>query len=168
MEDSFLMISRNCHQAITSSQQRPYTLRNAGVGQSADLRAADCFALKGAFLRNYRRSLGLLAGALILAGNATYPPPTHGQPLQRDPVTLEILKAGTTFRRFHQERVEYQRFCERERLCIPAYNIQLSKAVVAFHHHIQDMHYRHVDCKLCRQYVSRIKQLTKRIDAGMK
>jgi len=126
------------------------------------------FCLERSLLRNYRRSLGLLAGALILVGNASYPRPTHAQPLQRDPVTLEILKAGTTFRRFHQERAEYQRSRDRERLCIPAYNIQLSKAVVAFHQHIQDMHHRHVDCKLCRQYVGRIKHLAKRIDSGMK
>jgi hypothetical protein len=30
------------------------------------------------------------------------------------------------------------------------------------------MRYRHVDWKLCHQYVSRIKELAKRIDAGMK
>ena len=119
-------------------------------------------------MRNYRRSFGLLLGILVLAGNGLYPPAVHAQRLHVDPVTLEILKAQTTFRRFHQERAEYQRWRDRERLSIPAYNVQLSQAVAAFHRHIHDMHHRHVDCKLCRQYVSRIKELAKRIDAGMK
>jgi hypothetical protein len=107
-------------------------------------------------------------GALILAGNASYPPAVHAQQLHLDPATLEILRAQTTFRRFHKERAEYQRSRDSARLSIPAYNIQLSTAVAVFHHHIRDMHHRHVDCKLCRQYVSRIKQLAKRIDEGMK
>jgi hypothetical protein len=105
--------------------------------------------------------------ALNLAGNASYAPAVHTQRLQFDPVTPEVLKVQSTFRRFHKDGEEYQRSRNRERLFIPTYNIQLSQAVAAFHQHIQDMHHRHVDCKLCRQYVSRIKELAKRIDACM-
>ncbi len=119
-------------------------------------------------MRTHRRSLGVLLSTLVLAGNGLCLPAVHAQQLHLDAVTLEILKTETSFRRFHQERAEYQRWRDRERLSIPGYNIQLSHAVVVFHQHIQDMHHRHVDCKLCRQYVSRIKALTKRIDAGMK
>ena len=119
-------------------------------------------------MRSYRRSLGLLLGFVVLAGNGFHSQVVHAQRLQFDPVTLEILKAQTTFCKFHQDRAEYQRSRDRERLSIPAYHIQLSRAVAGFHQHIQDMHHRHVDCKLCRQYVSRIKELANRIDAGMK
>jgi hypothetical protein len=55
-----------------------------------------------------------------------------------------------------------------ERQRIPAYNIELSKAVIAFHRHISDMHYQHVSCKICREHVKRIKELTKKIDQAMK
>ena len=119
-------------------------------------------------MRTHRRSLGVLLSTLVLAGNGLCLPAVHAQQLHLDSVALEVLKAQTSSRRFHQERAEYQRWRDRERLAIPAYNIELSRAVVVFHQHIQDMHHRHVDCKLCRQYVGRIRKLAKRIDAGMK
>lgn len=119
-------------------------------------------------MRSYRRSLGLLLGCVVLAGSGLYTQAAHAQRLLFDPVTLEILKVEASSRRFHQDQAEYQRSRDRERLSIPAYNIQLSRAVTAFHQHIQDMHHRHVDCRRCRQYVSQIKGLAKRIDSGMK
>jgi len=105
---------------------------------------------------------------VLLGGNGSRPQCFHAQQLRRDPVALEILNAQSTFRRFSSERAEYQRVRERERLLIPGYNVELSHAVAAFHQHIQDMHQRHVDCKLCRQHVGRIKHLAKLIESAMK
>jgi len=85
-----------------------------------------------------------------------------------DPLIFELLRMQEGFRNYHQERMEYERRREQERLRVPAYNIQLSQTVAQFHHHIRDMHYRHENCKLCRRYTRQIKQLANRIDSVMK
>lgn len=135
MLDDFTELSPSDHVFATT----PLYSRTQRLNRSTDFRSV-LIVLRGKepCLRNYRRSLGLLLGTLLLSGDGSYPPPVHAQQLHLDPVALEILKAQTTFRRFYQERAEYQRLRDRERLSIPAYNIQLSRAVAVFHKHIQD------------------------------
>ena len=91
-----------------------------------------------------------------------------GTRCRTDALFIEMLKAQSAFREFEQTQIEMDQWKQRERQRIPAYNIELSKAVVEFHHHISDMHYQHVSCKICREHVKKIKEWTKKIDQAMK
>lgn len=92
----------------------------------------------------------------------------QAQTIALDSATLELLKARAAFARFEHERKEYQRQTDLERLKVPGYNVELSRAIAVFHAHIADMHHRHVDCTLCRRHVKAIKDLTRRITQAMK
>lgn len=114
---------------------------------------------------------GLLRAALVtlplflISGNGIS---QMGTRCRTDALFIEMLKVQSAFRAFEQAQVEMNQWKQQERQRIPAYNIELSKAVVEFHRHISDMHYRHVSCKICREHVKRIKELTKKIDQAMK
>jgi hypothetical protein len=65
-----------------------------------------------------------------------------------------------------QKDAEQGRNLERAR--IPSYNLELSQETQAFQKHISDMHQRQVGCKLCREHVKRIRNLSKKIEQGMR
>jgi hypothetical protein len=92
----------------------------------------------------------------------------RAQMIALDSVTLELLKMRAAFARFEREREEFQRQRDLERLRVPRYNVELSRAIAVFHAHIADMHHRQVDCSLCRRHVKAIKDLTRRIAQAMK
>lgn len=80
----------------------------------------------------------------------------------------QLMKAQTDNEFFQQKQDAFLRAREQERSQIPTYSANLSRVIYDFHHHIADMHYLDVSCKLCREYVKKIKYLSKKIDQGMK
>jgi hypothetical protein len=69
---------------------------------------------------------------------------------------------------FTQAQKEAEQGRNLERARIPGYNLELSQETQAFQNHISDMHQRQVSCKLCREHVKRIRNLSRKIEQGMK
>ena len=80
----------------------------------------------------------------------------------------DLLGAQSSVSQFYQTQAELEQYKERERLNVPGYGSDLAKVVAEFQKHIADMHFRHVTCKFCKDYVKRIRQLAKSIEGAMK
>lgn len=86
----------------------------------------------------------------------------------RDPATLLLLQAQQDALRSDQEKREFERQRDLERVQVPSHNYFLARAVAEFQRHISDLHHRHASCKLCRDHMKKIKNFTKKIDSAMK
>src|SRR5437867_6347621 len=102
----------------------------------------------------------------ILSGFGALSPQAQSSMGQQTYLAVKAVESNSD--RFWAEREALKRERERERIRVPSYNADLSKAIYDFHHHISDMHYRHTACKLCRQHVKKIRDLSKKIDSAMK
>ena len=114
------------------------------------------------------RSLRVLLATLLMLTVSRNGISQMGPQDRTDVGFIETLKAQAAFRAFEQERADVSQWKQQERQRIPSYNIRLSKEIAEFHHHISDMHYCQVSCKICREHVKRIKELAKKIDQAMK
>lgn len=81
---------------------------------------------------------------------------------------LDLLQIRASSAQFYQTQAEVEQYRERERLQVPVYSSDLSKAVQEFRKHTADMHFRHVTCKICKDRVKEIRKLSKRIESAMK
>jgi len=81
---------------------------------------------------------------------------------------FRLITSRAEVQDFYRQKQERARSKELERALIPQYNVDLSLTLSQFHKHIADMHHQHVACSICREHVKKIKQLTKKIDQGMK
>ena len=81
---------------------------------------------------------------------------------------MTILQSEASFQRFYATRTDFQQAKQRELVSVPFYNQELAKEVHDFHLHISDMHFRHVQCKLCRDHVKNLRRLSQKIENAMK
>jgi hypothetical protein len=80
----------------------------------------------------------------------------------------ELMRNQQEHAHFTQAQKDAEQGRNLERARIPGYNLELSQETQAFQKHISDMHQRQVSCKLCREHVKRIRNLSRKIEQGMK
>jgi hypothetical protein len=106
---------------------------------------------------------------MAAASLVTEPVAMSGQnlaPISRFEYQAMKLKAETT--RWEQEKDERIRHQQSESLRVASYNSELLRVVSEFQDHIADQHQQFVSCKECRRWAKEIRELSKRIEGGVR